>query len=315
MDGEADSQPQYPIGAVAQRTGLSTHVLRAWERRYGLVEPHRDDNGVRLYSNTDIVRLRLLRRITESGHPIGRIARLDTEQLLTLVREQEQTAEPSRGTGATEAADRYVSACLTAVEEMDGRRIHATLIRAVLGLSPMEFVEGVVSPLMRHVGELWQTGAICPAHEHLLSVCVQRVLAWLLDTLSSRPGAPVLLTTTLAGQRHEIGAMLAAVVASDVGWRTIFFGADLPVQDVATAAAAVHADAVALSLVYQGALGLDDMLRELRGRLPGNVFVFVGGPAAALQRGRLAEYGVTYLPDFTALRIALQATGRRTEAS
>lgn len=314
MEHETDVQPQYPIGAVAQRTGLSTHVLRAWERRYGLVEPRRDGNGIRLYSNSDIVKLRLLRRVTESGHPIGRLAALDTEQLVALVREEERTAEEG-APRIPAAADRSVALCLEAVEAMDGSRIHGVLMRAVVGLGLMEFVEGVVSPVLRRVGELWEGGALCPAHEHLLSMCVHRVLDWLLDTLPSAPGAPLLLATTPAGQRHELGAMLAGVVAADVGWRTLYFGPDLPVGDIARAVETTGADGVALSLVYRGdgTSALED-LRELRSSLPGNVFLFVGGQAAAPLRDPLARYGITCLADLTALRIALQATGKVPEA-
>jgi DNA-binding transcriptional MerR regulator/methylmalonyl-CoA mutase cobalamin-binding subunit len=308
--------PQYPIGAVAQRTGLSTHVLRAWERRYGLVEPGRSESGVRLYSNEDIVRLRLLRRVTESGHPIGRVAELSTEQLLALVREDEQTAERAGTTRITAAADQAVARCLAAVEAMDGGAIHGVLTRSVTALSLMEFVEGVVSPLLRRVGELWHGGALCPAHEHLLSVCVQRVLAWLMHSLGGSPDAPLLLATTPRGQRHELGAMLAAVVAADVGWRTVYFGPNLPVDDIARAAASTGADAVALSAVYlgEGTPLLHDLC-ELRSRLSGDVFLFTGGAAVERERAALTDAGVICLADLGALRIALQATGRASEVN
>jgi DNA-binding transcriptional MerR regulator len=65
----------YPIRAVAKLTGLSIDTLRAWERRYAAVEPQRDDRG-RLYSETDVRRLHLLRAAVERGHAIGRLATL-----------------------------------------------------------------------------------------------------------------------------------------------------------------------------------------------------------------------------------------------
>lgn len=309
-DQQADSQPRYPIGVVAQRTGLSTHVLRAWERRYGLVDPGRDENGVRLYSNADIVRLRLLKRVTEGGHPIGRVAALDTRGLLALAREADRAADLAGAARVPEAADRFVAACLEAVEAMDGVRIHGVLMKAVVGLGLMEFVEGVVSPLLRRTGELWAGGELCPAHEHLLSVRVHRVLDWLLETLPNAPGAPLLLATTPAGQRHELGAMLAGVVAADVGWRAVYFGPDLPAGDIARAAATTGADAVALSLVHRDdPESAREELRELRARLPGRVHLFVGGPAAAQHRDHLRAEGIGCLPDLASLRAALRATG------
>ena len=78
----ADTQPQYPIRAVARRTGLTPHVLRAWERRYGAVEPARSGGGGRLYSNADILRFRLLARLVREGHAIGQVAHLPTDELV-----------------------------------------------------------------------------------------------------------------------------------------------------------------------------------------------------------------------------------------
>ena len=66
--------PRYPVRLVALQTGLTPHVLRAWERRYGVVTPTRTDGGQRLYSQLDIERLSRLRRLTERGHGIGRLA-------------------------------------------------------------------------------------------------------------------------------------------------------------------------------------------------------------------------------------------------
>ncbi|MGI9247281.1 MAG: MerR family transcriptional regulator, partial [Steroidobacteraceae bacterium] len=75
----------YSIKAVSQATGLSVETLRAWERRYGIVAPQRDDLGRRVYRPDDVLRLRRLREATEQGHPIGRLAQLDDPQLASLL--------------------------------------------------------------------------------------------------------------------------------------------------------------------------------------------------------------------------------------
>ena len=73
-----NNAPEYSIKVVARRTGLSPHVIRAWERRYGAVEPERSATGRRLYSDTEIERLQALERATRAGHSIGQIAQLST---------------------------------------------------------------------------------------------------------------------------------------------------------------------------------------------------------------------------------------------
>ncbi|MEM9283113.1 MAG: MerR family transcriptional regulator [Verrucomicrobiota bacterium] len=71
----------YEISAVAHLTGISSHVLRVWERRYNVVEPLRSESKRRQYSKEDIGRLRLLKTLVDSGHAIGSIAKLSTPQL------------------------------------------------------------------------------------------------------------------------------------------------------------------------------------------------------------------------------------------
>jgi len=74
----------FRIGHVARCVGVSTHALRAWERRYGTVEPHRTRGGSRLYDAAQIERLKTLKRLTDYGHSIGEIARLPVAELERL---------------------------------------------------------------------------------------------------------------------------------------------------------------------------------------------------------------------------------------
>jgi MerR family transcriptional regulator, light-induced transcriptional regulator len=308
MNRTGDTQPQHPIGTVARRTGLSTHVLRAWERRYGVVVPTRSPGGTRLYSNADILRLRLLRRVTEGGYGISHAAKLTTEELLTLVREEEQ-----EGDGPTVAVERPASASsfteltLRAIEAMDGPRIHASLMRAAVSLGARDFMTMVAIPLLHRIGELWADGMLCPAHEHLFSLQLRRVLAWLLESLPVSDSAPGLVATTPSGQWHELGALLAAVVSAGEGWRVTYLGPDLPARDIATAAEVTRASVVLLSVV--GGMARTALLPQvelLRAALPEEVLVLVGGQGAAPHAEELAAAGATWLPDFDGLGAMLR---------
>lgn len=168
---KSTSQPaRIPIGAVVRRTGLSAHVLRAWERRYSVVSPKRTEGGARLYSHEDVLRLQLLRRVTEDGHAIGQVATLPSKELLALLRDEViETTSMTDGTQPDSAAQ-YLAATLDAVQSLDGPRAYATLMRAVVALNSREFVSRVVSPLLSRIGEMWAGESICPVHEHVLSV-------------------------------------------------------------------------------------------------------------------------------------------------
>ncbi len=295
------------IGEVGRMTGLSPDVIRAWESRYRTVTPTRSPGGTRLYSDADVLRLRLLARATAAGRPIRSVARLSTEELLALTLPvagaPEATGVPDSGRSVAREA---LTAALLAVEQMDGPALHAALMGAIPLLRPGEFVDQLMYPLLTRAGELWGDGTICAAHEHLLSVQVRRVLGWLLDTLPAPPEAPLLITTTLAGQRHEFGAMLAGFLAAEAGWRVVHLGADLPAADIGRAARQLRAVAVALSVVMpMPPAELSAELIALHAALPGRVEILVGcGDAEMGEAARAA--GATHLPEVGSIRSVLR---------
>jgi MerR family transcriptional regulator, light-induced transcriptional regulator len=322
--------PRHPIGVVAERTGVSVHVLRAWEKRHAVVLPQRTESGRRLYSDADVQRLRLLRVLTESGRSIGQVAHLSTAALERLAREDEVergvgsrlvSGEPVAAPGAqapapatpgspadpaAAAAAAAVAGALEASERMDAARLNLVLTRAVVTLRPPEFIEGVAVPLLQAVGSAWAAGQLHPAEEHLVSTVLRRVLGWLLDMTEPSPDAPVLLISTPAGERHEFGALLAAAVAADEGWRVVYPGADLPGREIARAAKRLNASLVALSVVCGGAEALGTELRELRDALGAEVPIYVGGAAAAGSTAEIEAAGSRVQPDLDAWRAQLR---------
>jgi len=97
---ESDTKPRHPIRVVAQRTGLTPATLRAWERRYGAVDPGRSDAGQRLYSDRDLERLTVLRTLTEAGRPISMVAALSAQEATDLMLEDPLTGKPRYGARA-----------------------------------------------------------------------------------------------------------------------------------------------------------------------------------------------------------------------
>jgi MerR family transcriptional regulator, light-induced transcriptional regulator len=303
----SQDEPRHPMGVVVQRTGLTPHVLRAWERRYGAVTPGRTEGGQRLYSDTDVVRLRLLKRATEGGRAIGAVAAMPTEEVARLVGEDARARE--NGGGALAVAgragepevERALRLCLEAAERLDGGSLRAELMRSAVRVRVWDFVTGVVHPLLVRLGELWEAGALRPAQEHVVSAAVRQVLDWLLADMAVREEGPLLVLGTVAGELHEFGAMLAGVVATDAGWRVLYLGASLPASELALAAERSGARAVGVSVVSQAgadATRAGRELAELRTLLPGTVGVWVGGRGS----GGTVPDGATRVEDLDALR-------------
>jgi DNA-binding transcriptional MerR regulator/methylmalonyl-CoA mutase cobalamin-binding subunit len=301
------------IGTVVRRTGLSAHVLRAWERRYGVVKPKRTDGGLRLYSHDDVLRLQLLKKLTEQGHAIGQVARLSSADLISMLKEEAiETSIASSQAQPTEAG-RYVAATIDALQALDGPRIYQTLMRAVVTLKSREFTRDVIAPLLSRVGDMWSEATICPVHEHILSVNLRRVLAWMIDSVPVDEGAPVIVCTTPSHQRHELGAMLAGIAATEEGWRVAYLGPDLPAEDIAIGAKVTGASVVAVSIVYvRDKETVRKEIKSLKSRLPKNVMLVAGG--AGTRNAELDKLGAIVLQDADELRSLLRSRYTRTSS-
>ena len=312
IDTRDVSLSQYPIRFVVRRTGLNASVLRAWERRYGAVDPKRSDGGQRLYSEEDIQKLSLLRQAVDSGHSIGQVASLSLDELRRLVQEDlggggPFTAGSARGSDSPASpgagAREFLHACFIAVREMDTRALEAQLYRAAMALNPAELVDDLAVPLLNRIGLLWEMGEIGPASEHMATAVIRRFFDFLLGTLGRTGGGPVMIVGTPAGQRHEGGAFLAAIVGAAEGWDVVLLGADLPAGEIAEVTRRKNGLMVALSAIHPiGDEGLLEELKALRGQVPADVEILVGGSAAAFHASALSPLGVRYLLDMEALR-------------
>jgi len=301
----ADQPPiLHPMRVVAQRTGLTPDLLRAWEKRYRAVTPVRSAGGQRHYTDADVERLQLLVRATKGGRQISQVASRPNAELLSLIEADERAAAVNRPVSSDgPAIEGFLSSALMAVERFDAHALEQTLRSAVIRLSADEVLDEVISPLLFTIGSLWHQGQLQPANEHLASTTIRRVLTWMSEVAAPQPGAPVLIVGTPAHQVHELGAMLAATSATGNGWRVIYLGADLPAEELARAVEHVKADAIALSIVYPTEdPRIIDELRRLRLLLPPRVGVVVGGSGAPSYADALREVGADLLPSLSALR-------------
>lgn len=274
----------FPVRLVVQRTGLSADVLRAWERRYGAVLPHRTAGGQRVYSTSDIERLTLLARLVDGGHAIGQIARATDDELQSIVERDSRISAPlpSAPSVATASGDSLIAAALDATDRMDADGLERLLRGAALRMGCDDMIEQVLAPLLFTIGSLWHQGVLRPAQEHVATAVIRGTLSWLMELTTPPANAPCIVVGTPAGQMHELGAMIAAAVIASQGARVLYLGADLPAAEIADAATRSRAVAVALSVMYptdDARLPLE--IAELRAALPPHVQIIAGGAAAS----------------------------------
>lgn len=269
--GSLANTPAYPIRVVARMTGLSLDTIRAWERRYEAVVPRRNKRG-RVYSESQVARLRLLAELVKRGHAIGTIAQLaegDLEGLLQSVVADGAARE------AIPTAD--LTAILDAVERYDLTALEASLNRFAVLLPPADLVFSVALPLLHEVGRRWEAGELRPAQEHLASAVVRSVLGGLLRVTHTRSHEAPVVFATPQGERHELGLLCGALLAASAGFPVLYLGPDLPGEDIAHAVARAGATLVVMSATTPGAVR-PDVLRALDRETEAEVWV--GGPAA-----------------------------------
>lgn len=307
---------KHPINVVARRSGLSTHLIRMWERRYKTVEPERTESGRRLYSEKDIQRLILLRRATEMGESISQVAVLSDEDLIELVGSESPPAQVSISAPSTgnENADYHLRLCIDATRNLDSVNLESRLLSASVSLGQQVFFEQVLQPLLVNTGEMWSDGRLKVAHEHLGSAVIRSLLGSMVVATRTDSSGPVLLATTPSGQMHEFGALMAAVSAASLGWRTSYLGPNLPAEDIASAAFQRNAAAVAISIVYPS----DDPhlpleLGKLGKLLEGRARLIVGGQGSIAHTELLAKVRAIHVNNLTELKSALTEIRREVE--
>jgi len=306
MDAEANQSVKnalaiHPISVVAARTGLSCDVIRVWERRYGAVDPTRTPGGQRIYSDEHVHRFRLLAAATRHGRNISAVAQLGTDELARMAVE-DQAALPQPDLGADASTARDVDAAMAPIVALDGTSLDKLLRRAMARRGLLWLLEQLVPSLMRSVGDGWASGRLTIAQEHLATAAV---IAIALETIHAMPAAPSalrLVVATPSGERHAVGAAISAAAASLDGWSIVYLGPDIPDADIAAAAAATDASAVALSIVYvEDRAKIVSEVRGLRAKLSDTIPLLIGGAGVAglvhdvRRRGMIACESVGHL--------------------
>ena len=305
---------EHTIKAVSLRTGLSAHVIRVWEKRYGAVKPQRTGTNRRLYSEDEVQRLELLHQATRAGHNISQASKLPTDKLREVLIQSAPAKTFNSGprNGSAKPDDAMLGDCLEAVRQLDAVALDGALERALVRFGHMGLLSRVVAPLSQRIGEHWQAGDLTAAHEHFLSAALRTFLGQSVRQSALPESAPVIVVATPAGQLHELGAVMVAAAAANLGWRVTYLGTNLAAAEIAGAATQNRARAVALSMVYpEDDQTLAVELSSLRRYLPPETRILAGGRAASAYSETLDTIGALRIADLHALAATLEGLRRR----
>ncbi|HEX3264334.1 MAG TPA: MerR family transcriptional regulator [Candidatus Limnocylindrales bacterium] len=291
----------YNIKQAAARAGVSVPVLRAWERRYGIVAPERSPSGYRQFDDEAVARIRAMRALIEEGWSPSAAAAAIVEGRVAVPdgteRDTGGPTNPSEGTagirtaasgvrttdreepGRTEAeAADLGRALIEAAAAMDAAGVDRALDDLFARGSFERVATDLLFPALQRLGEAWAAGEISVAGEHLASNAVLRRLGVALDAAGAGGAGKSIVVGLPPGGRHELGALAFAVAARRAGLPVRYVGADLPLSDWVTATRGA-AGAVIGVVTARDRRSAMDVARELRAADPGLLVAF-GGRAA-----------------------------------
>lgn len=266
----------YRIHIAAELSGVRVELIRAWERRYGVLNPQRTPAGYRVYTDRDVALLRRLKKLTDEGVAISEASRL----LPQLLAELDAEPLPSTGNGLAYNLDAWLEAALAAAEAYDQARVSAVLDEVLAALPPLRAFDGVLAPLQREVGERWHAGRLTVAQEHLVTQVVRSRLVSLLHA-APNGGRKHAVLACFPDEEHELGLLGVALRLRHSGFRVTLLGQRTPAVDLGRAVEELRPDVVGLSAVNnRGAEVFHDTLARIMEAVPRGLPVWVGGPAA-----------------------------------
>jgi DNA-binding transcriptional MerR regulator len=269
------------IGQLAKRTGVSPELLRAWEQRYGLLQPTRTPGGFRLYSAVDEARVQRMQRLVAGGLAAAQAARL----VLSDGEPAPPTASPPATTLA-EAADDLTAS----LDGLDEQAANTALDRLFAAYTVETVLQDVVLPYLHRLGERWEAGEVSVAQEHFASNLLRGRLLGLAQGWGQGRG-PGAILACVPGEQHELGLLAFGVALRRRGWRITYLGTDSPIRAVAdTSRTLAPAVVVLLSMNPDNFL---DHAGEIK-QLATQAQVVIAGPGATPE---VAQHTQTHVLD------------------
>ena len=220
-----ESSPLLRIGELSRRLGVSDHVLRAWESRYGLLQPVRSAGGFRLYSEADALRVRRMQAHLADGLSAAEAAR-------AVLGQDSRADGRAAGTDRVPTTESELSGALRqALDAFDEPAAQAVLDRLLSDLSLTTVLRDVVLPYLTELGERWERGTASVAQEHFATNVIRGRLAGLARGWGNGHGPRAVLACP-PGELHDLALMVFGIVLHRSGWRIDYLGMDTPVAEL-----------------------------------------------------------------------------------
>jgi DNA-binding transcriptional MerR regulator/methylmalonyl-CoA mutase cobalamin-binding subunit len=310
-----ESNVRLSIGAVSKATDIPKETLRTWERRYEFPDPGRNEAGHRIYTLTDVERLRLISQAIDAGQRASQVVGSSIEELQEIVdasrvtRVEEDSAPAPSGEseslpgeiggvgGAGEREQKVLKSWLRSAIELDEDRFVRELERAWFRRGAVDFLSHLLAPFLEELGNAWYEGRIAVLHENFASKHIRNFLEKQWKPLSNRARGARVICATLPGEFHALGLHMIATVLSMSGFQIEDLEVGIEPERLVEMVEEREPSYVMISISRAASRHVvRESLLQLIETLPEDVELLIGGAGAPTR-----FEGASYIPDLGTL--------------
>jgi len=286
------------IGELSKLTGITTHTLRMWEKRYGTPKADRLPSGHRRYPKKDVPRLRAIAKALDSGYRASKVVTGTLEQLHSLMGLQSFIEPGSRLSDPEESdllvKESVVESWIKHVHEYDDDLLINSFHLKWGEVGGLNFILDYASPLLERIGSGWEEKELAISHEHFSTECLVGFLNEKWRQMNVRKNGPIVLITTLPGDPYNLGILMCAIVTSITRFKIVYLGTDSPLDEIIRIAKNDSPRIIALSISHSMSTEFtEDCIFKIRGDVNEKSLLITGGKGSPCN-----VPGVTHLPDF-----------------
>jgi len=208
---------------IVSITGIKSHTLRKWESRYSFIVPKRTVTNIRYYTDDQLRKLLNIGILIRNGYRISKIDAMSDLEIHEIVSKILLDTTPQDD----------INALIVSMLEMNELVFNEILDKNFSKLGLLGTFTDLLYPFLNHIGVLWGTNKAMPAQEHFISNLIKQKIYSAINAIPSKDEtAPTIVLCLMEGENHEIGLLLANYMAKELGWRTFYLGANVPMANI-----------------------------------------------------------------------------------
>lgn len=231
----------YAIKDLERLSGIKSHTLRIWEQRYGILKPERTDTNIRYYTSEDLKRILNISLLNHNGFKISKIAKLPDSEII-----KQAQSILNNYTKETDQIDNLVLSMI----ELNEIKFEKIITDCIIHFGFENTIEKIIFPFMRHIGNMWQVGAVNIAQEHFITSLVRQKIIAGIDGLSPEPvtNPKTFLLFLPENELHELGLLYCNFLIKSKGHTSLYMGQSVPFEDVVSVSEIIQPDVLVTTL-------------------------------------------------------------------